>query len=203
MSDSDNWTRAKLQSFSAAASIVVSAVGLLVLTAWLLDLETLGGFLPSLATMKVNTALGFVLAGAAFWAFRLPAPTLFQRRCGQLAAVVVIVIGVLTLGEDIFGWELAIDQFLRADPTVTAFPGRMGYNVAINFILVGSALLLIDWQSPRGFSISQMLALIASAIAALAFRAKCGSVFSNAASVAQASARSPAPASGCSSVPRS
>lgn len=75
-----------------------------------------------------------------------PAPV----RIGRLLALVVILIGALTLGEDLFGWQLDVDELLFRDidpsqPFTTA-PGRMAISSMITFCLLGFALLAIDWN---------------------------------------------------------
>ncbi|MEH2084859.1 MAG: PAS domain S-box protein [Nostoc sp.] len=55
---------------AGVASAIAVFIGSLVLVGWWLDIEVLKrGFLGSPATMKVNTALCFVLCGVSFWLF--------------------------------------------------------------------------------------------------------------------------------------
>lgn len=58
---------AACQSFSKGASVFTILMGGLVLVGWKLDVAFLKSVLPGLATMKANTAMGFLLAGAALW----------------------------------------------------------------------------------------------------------------------------------------
>ena len=52
---------------SQGAALTVFFIGVLVLIGWLLDLPTLKSVLPSLASMKVNTAFAFILSGASLY----------------------------------------------------------------------------------------------------------------------------------------
>jgi hypothetical protein len=167
MPDTQEPTRNLLRSFSAATSIFVSVVGMTELCAWLLHLETLNGYLPALARMKPNTALCSVLAGTALSALQLPNRNPLRRGLGQSAAFLVITISLLTLSQYVFDVNFGIDEFLGRDLTTSIHPGRMGYNAAISFILIGAALLMLDLVPTRGYQLAQVIAPIAALIGAL------------------------------------
>ncbi|GAX43144.1 two-component hybrid sensor and regulator [Tolypothrix sp. NIES-4075] len=79
----------------------------------------------------------------------------------------MILIGLLTLIEYVFGWNFGIDELLLGDssPVTTFYPGRMGLNTAVNFVLVGTAInLLIHQKTRRSFWYAQILTLIAALI---------------------------------------
>jgi methyl-accepting chemotaxis protein len=135
------------RSVARAAGVVVSALGALVLLGWALDVAVLRSVVPGLATMKANTALGFLLAGAALW---LQSPESPQRRVrlgAQVCAGLVALLGVLTLAEYGSGWDLGIDQLLFREVAGGPLPvaaGRMSPATALSFVLVAAALLLLD-----------------------------------------------------------
>ena len=62
--------------------MVVILVGGLVLFGWAFDLTPLESLVPSLATMKPNTALAFVVAGVLLWLLCYK-PTTTKRRLAQ------------------------------------------------------------------------------------------------------------------------
>jgi signal transduction histidine kinase len=154
--------QARLQLFRKLvhlASIAVLATGLVVLAGWLFDLPTVKSLLPSLSEMKANTALGFVLAGAALW-LRL----LAQRRrvlawLPPILAAAVALLGIITLSEYVFSRDLGIDQMLFNDPGAahTASPGRMAPHTAFGFALLGTALLLLGFRQRRCDQIAEYL----------------------------------------------
>ncbi len=121
--------------------------GILVLIGWFLDLEVLKSVVPGAATMKANTALCFILAGISLNLQTRP-HRILTTRIAKGCAFAVSTIGLITLCEYIFGWNLGIDELLIRDPaaTIASDPGRMGINAAINFGLVGLALWLANQQ---------------------------------------------------------
>ncbi len=69
--DSDFGFEQQLTRLSGRIGLAVSAAGFLVLCGWAFDIPLLKSLSPGLATMKVNTAIGFVLGGASL---RLASP---------------------------------------------------------------------------------------------------------------------------------
>lgn len=157
---------------SNTAGVVVFALGVLVLAGWLFNITLMKSVLPNLVTMKANTALCFALIGISLWllqAKRVTRPSfgLFAAIC----AITVASIGALTLCEYIFKCDLGIDQFLfkeEVPAVLTMYPGRMALNTAVNFIVIGVALLMLDVRVKGGYFAAQILALIEGAIALMA-----------------------------------
>jgi PAS domain S-box-containing protein len=57
----------QLEFFSKIASLFVALIGFVVVWGWVSDIAVFKGILPSLPTMKVNTAMCFLLAGVSLW----------------------------------------------------------------------------------------------------------------------------------------
>jgi PAS domain S-box-containing protein len=155
-----------LQSFPKVASVTAMLVGGLVLAGWALDITTLTNVLPSLAAMNANTALAFILAGISLGLRRVECePSVManrDRRVAQFCAFAVMLVGLLTLAEHVFGWDLGIDQLLFRESLGAigaSSPGRMAPNAAFNFVLVGIALLLLDAKTRRVYRPAQLLTL--------------------------------------------
>ncbi len=151
--------RAVISRVSAA---IVSVVGLVVLAGWWLDMPTLTSLHPSLVSMKANTALALVLAGAALVVLADTPLSPRRVRLGRWLALLVVMIGALTLCEYFFGWQLGIDELLFKDaPTAVAtpIPGRMAPSTALCFVLLGLALVGIEWEPRQGFRPAELLAL--------------------------------------------
>ncbi len=153
MSPTDRRLISRLRFLSRAASAVVMLTGFLVLVGWVLDIATLKSVLPGMVTMKANTALAFVMGGIALWLLHSKRVNPGRRRIAQGASLAVALIGLLTLSEYLFGWDLGIDQALFREPPGapgTFSPGRMAPNTALSFLFVGLALLLLDLGTRRG-----------------------------------------------------
>ena len=118
-----------------------AAVGALVLIGWTADIDVLKRMLPGLATMKANAAVAFALSGASLLlGVRARSP-----KVGFTAAILVVLIGLLTLAQFPFAVDLGIDQLLFRDSTMAlqAHPGRMASATGVLFVFVGAALSLV------------------------------------------------------------
>ena len=143
----------------SACSLFAIVMALIVLFGWASETSLAGGLVPGSTTMKPWTAVAFLLSGLAM---------LITSRSarGNIAAstlsLAVVVIGSIALLEYTLDISL-IDRILfttavTAEPT--AIPGRMAIVTAVNFVLVGFALLLHQSASHRLRNASQWVALL-------------------------------------------
>lgn len=155
---------------SQMASLLVIAIGCLVLLGWQFNISLLkSGFPGMTSSMKANTALCFLLAGVSLRLLQYQRTRLYNRIAQGMAGF-IIIIGLLTVSEYIFGWKLGIDQWLFRDfvSSATPYPGRMGVNTALNFVLMGLALLLLGQNSQRDTWLAQIFSSVAALISLLA-----------------------------------
>ncbi|MCL1471859.1 EAL domain-containing protein [Argonema antarcticum A004/B2] len=173
-----------LQDLSKSASIAVFLIGFVVIMGWMFDITMLKSVLPRLVTMKANTAIGFLLSGASLWLLHKQqvksVTRLYQetRTKGKkknslftfvfyLLPYFVILIGLLTLIQYGFDFNIGIDQFFfkeDANAVHTYAPGRMAPSTAASFILLGFAVLLL---TKKLYSPAQSFSLIAFLVAFL------------------------------------
>ncbi len=133
-------------SLSKGAAAFVFLLGAAMLAGWVFDIALLKWTPQGMVGMKANTAFAFLLSGISLW---LSAPeeeggTWGKERIGRGLAFLVALLGLLTLAEYVFGWDLGIDQLLaREAPGAlkTSSPGRMAPNTALDFLFLGGALL--------------------------------------------------------------
>jgi signal transduction histidine kinase/CheY-like chemotaxis protein len=113
--------------------VIVLVVGLVVIFGWHTKNTTFIQILPSFAPMQYNTALGFVFSSLA-----LITQLLHFRKISLVFGVVTGLIGILTLSQDVFGYNLNIDEFFMVHDIIvgTSAPGRMAPNTAFCFFLL-------------------------------------------------------------------
>jgi PAS domain S-box-containing protein len=151
------------RDLSRVAGGIVIAIGFLVLIGWLFGISALKSILPGLATMKANTALAFVLAGLSLWLASIKHENQRVDLIAKGCATFAILIGLLTLTEYVFRQGFGIDQLLFKDTPTPAnpYPGRMSPVTALNFSMLGFALLILDrrrYQWPvEVFSLAALL----------------------------------------------
>jgi signal transduction histidine kinase len=137
-------------------------LGVLALAGRIFGATTLFGLSNAQLQMKANTAFGFILIGVSLICLIKPRRNLV-RLSGQVLAFFIIVLGAASLYESISGLDLGIDELIVRDEQARqagARPGLMVPVSAINFMLKGLALLLLDWSVGRGIYLSQWLSAV-------------------------------------------
>jgi len=162
----------QLSAASAGSAIGVFGIGCLVLVGWIFDIAVLKSLNPDWISMKANTAVAFMLAGIALWLSQAKRRHVRPARyVAWGSALVVAAMGLLTLIQYASGWSLGIDQLLFTDPpgaAQTVYPGRLAPNTALNFLLIGLALVLLDVETRRGHRPAQYLIVLEGIVALMA-----------------------------------
>jgi PAS domain S-box-containing protein len=127
---------------AVASGASVAALGGLVVAGWLTVAVSLVQVLPGFPPMQYNTALGFMVCGAA-----LLSAVMDLRRPTALLAGLAAAIGLVTLLEYFFNVSLGIDDLMVETYVLTGVsnPGRMAPNSAVALTLTGAALLGLCW----------------------------------------------------------
>jgi PAS domain S-box-containing protein len=133
---------------AAASGASVAALGGLVVAGWLTVAVALIQVLPGFPPMQYNTALGFMICGAA-----LLTAALELRRPTALLSGLAGLIGSATLFQYLFHSDLGIDQLLVETYILTGVsdPGRMGPNSALALTLIGAGLFNLSWRPSRRY----------------------------------------------------
>ncbi len=125
-----------------SGGILSSFLGMSVLLGWYTHNETLIQVSAAFVPMQYNTALGFLLSGLGLLLIIIG-----RQRAGFVCAIIVLLIGLLTLSEYILVIDFGIDQLLMEHyiTTKTSHPGRMAPNTALSFSLTSLALILLSY----------------------------------------------------------
>ena len=146
MSEKTNFTSGKnlaetplLRTFPRYAGAIVSGYGLLVIISWYAHWTGVFQFQGNTAPMQYNTALCFILSGAALFLL-----TTKHKPFAPWLSGVVVIFTLLTLLEYPTNESFGIDQlfFKPYLNTATAYAGRMSPLAASCFIFSGSGILL-------------------------------------------------------------
>lgn len=160
---------ARGESVARLLAFPVMLVGVVILAGW--------GF-GFASMMKPNTAVSCLLAGAALWLLSQPAPwTARRRQAGGVLALLVAGLGIVTLIQYLTGEMLHVDQLIFREATTLAggpFPGRMAITTALSFALLGSALLLLDFETRGGLRPAEWCAV---AVALIVYVGLLGSMY--------------------------
>ncbi|MBA2380602.1 MAG: response regulator [Chloroflexi bacterium] len=118
----------------------VVIVALVVLGGWLSANYGLTSIAPGLASMKANTAIGFVALGSTL------VLATAERGPGRTAAIRGLTLAVLgltfaTIAEFLLQIDLGIDELVARDPVSTSLPGRMSVATAIGLALAATGIL--------------------------------------------------------------
>ena len=124
-------------------------LGFGVLLGWVLDIEFLKTILPYHASMKFNTACCFVSSGGALLFY------IHYKGKAMFVALSIFtaLLGLVSLSQDIFGYNLGIDELIVADLVALdvgdVWPGRPSPTTSFCFSLLGLAFLTIDLSGAR------------------------------------------------------
>ena len=137
--------------------------GLLVLVVgWWWGVERIAAPIPGSVPMVADAAAGIALAGLGV----LAAAAGWPRWIGGAAGGVLGALGAASVVEYVVGadWH-GMDELLAGGPgsSLSPAPGRMAINTALNFVLVGVALVLLSVRRLPG--VRQLLGSVAAAVA--------------------------------------
>jgi PAS domain S-box-containing protein len=145
-----------LSRLASASAVFTVTVGLSGLAGWKFHIGALQtwGFAP--VKMVANTSACFLLLGVSLWLLKniSSPPVGAWRIVAKTSAAIAGLAGLLSVLEHIFGLDFGIDQRLAlvsaADHAAGVRPGLMSSITALDFLMLGLALLMLDWKTRRG-----------------------------------------------------
>jgi PAS domain S-box-containing protein len=149
------------------ASLIVVLIGGLVLAGWATDTVTLKSLRPTLPAMRPNAAVGLLLGGASLLLFTVRPLNGIARTIGRFCAVVVALLGLLSLIEHFFDLNSGVDRWLFGEKLEGVDGGKLPVSTALSFFLSAIALLTLHIETRRGSRPAQFLATGVSVICLL------------------------------------
>ncbi len=164
-------TTSRTKSVSQVCALLAGAIGAIGLAGWVFDIPALQRIHPALVTMKANTAIALILLGFSLLLLQDEKVRGMKRWLAQGCAALVALLGLLTMGENLFGWDFGIDQFLFQESLAAAgrsFPGRMGVPSSVVFTFLGLAVFFLDTRLAGRYWATK-LAVVAAAATTMVF----------------------------------
>jgi signal transduction histidine kinase len=153
---------------ATAFAILISGLALL---GWTFNLVTLRNIFPGQPEMVPITAVAFIVASLSLWLSNREKKSQCSFRLTWICALAVMVIGLITLGEYLSHNDFGFDRLLfptKLGLASSSFPGRPSPHTALNFLIIGAALLLIRTKRDRGRKLAQILAVVGASVALMA-----------------------------------
>jgi PAS domain S-box-containing protein len=160
-----------LKYFSELSSILIAFLGFIMILGWIFNISFLESPGPGFSTVNPKLALCFVLIGISLCLIQTRVINKHKRQIAYFLAVIVILIGILTIIGHIFTPNLYIFQIALKGapyPFNTLLYNRMEFIAALNISLIGIALLLLD-RKVESHNPSQYLGIIVSILSLMAF----------------------------------
>lgn len=143
------------------ACAFVICIGFVVLTGWLLELESLKRVAPGFVAMNPATAVLFILAGIALSIALCFGDSKSARISRKILGAIVAILAACELLELTGIWHSPVDEWLFSSKLwdrQNNLPNRMAPNTAFNFLLAGLSILTLDRSGKH--SRSQGLAIV-------------------------------------------
>jgi diguanylate cyclase (GGDEF)-like protein len=149
-----------MKPMAATTLGVAAGIGAIVLVLWFTPVFT---WLPPVCSkMTANTAVGMILSAFCLTCSFRKRPE-HWRLAGIAAAIVVLLLGTLTLTEYLAHIQLGIDRILPNNPHI-AHPGRPSPQTAFGFTLLGITMLTLRQTKNIWSRLSDLTALASVAL---------------------------------------
>jgi PAS domain S-box-containing protein len=160
-------SRPRLDRGATTAGWITALIGALALFGWVARVPSLTRLLPAWTSMRITTALSFILSGAALVVLTASRASAPRRQSALGAAALASAVGVWSWGEYAAGAPPRLEQALfgliaRGEP----FPGRPPPVAAFGFVLVGFGLLGLGRLGALGW-LSRAISLVIASLALL------------------------------------
>lgn len=155
---------------TVVAAVASIAIGVLVIAGWILNIPGLTTFLISQVPVRFNLAICFILSGIALLLLNSELLMPRQKRIAQFCAGMVLFIGLFTICQYLFHWNLPVDHLpwkTGPESAEGTYTGRMSPFAALFATLSGIMLLLL--RTKKYHRIIQAYLFLAVLVAAMVF----------------------------------
>ena len=141
--------------------MMVFSIGATIFSGWLLHMPVLLKIFSGQVAMKPNAALGFILCSITTALVLQSGLPKAARPVLAMVSLGVTGLAILTLSQDIFGWNLGIDEWLfrDMDQSGRTAPGRISPPASFCFALIGLALATLSLPVSRPLRLPVISAL--------------------------------------------
>jgi hypothetical protein len=150
---------------SARMLYLVIIMAIFVLIGWQFDIQTFKSVFQGIGNMNPTTALLIIMLMVSLKMLMMKSKNAYFNIAAQTLAWLVIVFGALTILRYILNIDLGIDQLIFRDKVIASYEfgdNRQAPTTALNFILLGAAILLLFRRSINN---AQLLSFITTMIA--------------------------------------
>jgi len=151
------------------AGIAAAAISIIVIFGWIFDIALLKTMIPDYVSMKLNTALFFLVTASILILF-------IKKKSFNLTLILSFILAILSLAsltQDIFGYNMGIDQLLITDFDAISkgetSPGRPSPTTSFCFFLFGLVFIALHTTNFKALKIAQYLLHLVTLIAFIAF----------------------------------
>ena len=155
----------RLRFTCAVCAIVLLLVPTAVLFGWALRIESLKRVVPNVTAMNPLSAFLFIFTGLTLWILRSRNERSgYEAILARVLAAAVVGAGATKLFSIMSGVAIPIDRLFFTAQLATGgrnyTPNQIAPNTALNFVLLGVALLLLQTKARNAHRAAQCLAVI-------------------------------------------
>ena len=150
--------------FYSALLAIVFCVPCMALVGWQFNIGSLKSVLPHLVSMNPLTAYLFIFSGISL-SLGQESNSSVQKNIGKAFSLAIIIIALVLLANLIHIFDIGLDQLFY---TRDLKGNKMAPNTIMCFLLVSFSLFILDRKKASKYNFSQIIALIAFVISALA-----------------------------------
>lgn len=140
-----------MRRIGTVGALGAAAIGAIAMVGWVTGVDVLKSVVPSMVTMKANTALAFIaLGGGLFLLQQGHDGPRYGVRAGRAAALFTLTLSGLVFSQYLHGVNLGIDELLfdeAAGAVGTVHPGRMALNTSVCFLLAALGTVILKTRA--------------------------------------------------------